>query len=297
MTPSATLAARGIRAAGVLHPTLGGMLAERAFFETRPRMPVHERDAATHSAARTGEVLVHGSAVRTYQWGSGDTAVLLLHGWRGRASAFATLVRELVADGRRVHAFDAPGHGASGGRRTDVRDWVETADRLQQRHGGFDALVGHSFGALAALTAARGSVPTPLVVTIAGAASPAAFVDQFAGDLRLTPASLAAMNRRFRARLDVDEQGMIDRYDAVADPLPADTELLVVHDRADTRMPDADALRLHDAHAGRSRLVRTDGFGHSRLLRADVVLDAIVERVRDAARRRLPHRQTDRGGR
>ncbi|WP_217184945.1 alpha/beta hydrolase [Streptomyces sp. AC495_CC817] len=270
------LIARGIRGTAVVSPALAGDLAYRAFFSTAPAMRVHPRDEATHTAACTGRLRVRDTDVVTYEWGAGDRTVLLLHGWRGRASQFAPLVRELVAEGLRVVAFDAPAHGSSGGRRTDVRDWVDAAEQLQAMHGPFAALIGHSFGALAALTAARTDVPTETVVVIAGAASPAAFVDEFAREFRLGAPTRARLERRFRERLGVDEEQLIRRYDAALHPLPEPTALLVAHDRGDRRMPDADVLRLQASHAGRSQLVRTEGFGHTRILQADAVLDAVV---------------------
>lgn len=282
MTSVPTLISRGIRTAAAISPALAGDLAYRAFFSTSPRMPVRERDEATHSTARRSRLEVHGDEIIAYDWGSGPRSVLLLHGWRGRASQFAPLVRELVSDGFRVVAFDAPAHGSSGGRGTDILDWLDAAEQLQSIHGGFDAIIGHSFGALAALTAARTTVPTRTVVAIAGAASPKAFVDQFSRDFRLSTATRTHMEARFRARLGVDEAEMVARYDAVRHPLPEDTELLVIHDRSDQRMPDADSLRLHAAHEGRSRLLRTEGFGHTRVLQADAVLDAILEQLAGA---------------
>jgi len=285
MQSSYALIVLGIRTASAVSPALGGALAYRAFFRTAPRMPVHPRDAETHSAARRGTIVVRDAEVCTYEWGAGDRTVLLLHGWQGRASQFAPLVRELVSEGFRVVSFDAPAHGSSRGRRTDIRDWVEAAGRLQSLAGPFSALIGHSFGALAALTIARSNVPADTVVAISGAASPAAFVAEFTRELGLGDATVARLEQRFRARLGVDERELVARYDAARHPLPEGTELLVVHDRADRRMPDADALRLHAAHAGRSRLVRTEGFGHTRILQADAVLDAVIEQLHGAGRR------------
>ncbi len=283
--PSApALVARGIRAASAISPTLGGTLAHRAFFSTGPRMRVHPRDEATHEAAATGSLRIRDADVTTYQWGRAPRRVLLLHGWRGRASQFAPLVREIVSEGFTAISFDAPAHGSSGGGRTDIRDWIATAEQLQRAHGRFDAIIGHSFGALAALTAARSTVPADAVVAIAGAASPAAFLGEFAREFRLSAPVRAQMERRFLAHLDLDESALVARYDAARHPLPEDTDLLVIHDRDDRRMPDADALRLHAAHPGRSRLLRTEGFGHTRILRADAVLDAVLEQLHGAVR-------------
>lgn len=284
--PSPTdLLARSIRATAHVSPRIAGGMAYRAFFSTAPRMTVHARDRATHDAAAVGRIAVGGAPVTTYRWGHGERSVLFLHGWRGRASQFAPLVRELVADGVAVVSFDAPAHGSSGGGRTDVRDWIDAAEQLALLHGPFDALVGHSFGALAALTAARTTVPVPAVAVIAGAASPDAFVEEFVREFRLTPATSARMVALFRARMGVDAAQLSARYDAARHPLPEGTDLLVVHDRRDRRMPDADALRLHAAHESRSRLLRTEGFGHTRILQADDVLDAVQEIVRRASRR------------
>ncbi|MBT2483869.1 MULTISPECIES: S9 family peptidase [unclassified Microbacterium] len=276
MPSLSALIAHSIRTIALVSPALAGALAYRAFFSTAPRMPVRPADAPTHADGRRDTIVVRGTDVTTYEWGRGDRTVLLLHGWRGRASQFAPLVRELVFEGFRVVSFDAPAHGASKGRHADVRDWVAAAEQLQAVHGPFAAIVGHSFGGFAALTAARSSVPVPAVAVIAGGAGPAAFIAEFSRQLGLDRATTAHMTAQFRRRLQVDETTIGARYDAAQHPLPLDTALLVVHDRGDRRMPDDDSLRLHAAHGGRSRLLRVEGFGHTRVLSADATIDAVV---------------------
>ncbi|WP_435748163.1 alpha/beta fold hydrolase [Microbacterium sp. PMB16] len=270
------LVGRSIRTTARLSPAISGYLSYRAFFAPGPRMRVRKWDATTHSEARRRSLTVRGIEVTGYEWGTGSRTVLLLHGWRGRASQFAPLVRELVYEGFRVVSFDAPAHGVSKGRRTDARDWVTLAEQLLAIHGPFAMIVGHSFGSLAALTAARSTVPTPAVAVIAGGAGPAAFLDEFVREFRVDRATAQNLTTRFQRRLGLDETAVTAQYDAAQHPLPADTSLLVVHDRTDQRMPDADSLRLHAAHGDRSRLLRTDGFGHTRVLSADATLDAVI---------------------
>ncbi|GAB6859590.1 alpha/beta fold hydrolase [Microbacterium xylanilyticum] len=281
MPASARLVAAAVRPVGLLTPALSARLALSLFFTATPRMSVRDADRATHEDARRERIRVRDAEVVVYRWGRGERTVLLLHGWQGRASQFAPLVRELVADGFRVISFDAPAHGDSGGRRTDVRDWVTAAELLKRTDGPFHALVGHSFGGFAALTAARTTVPAPHVAVIAGAGSATAYLSEFARALHLPPAVAARFERRFAARFGLDAAGVTAAFDAVRDPLPRGTELLVVHDRADRRMPDADALRVHAAHAGRFRLLRTEGLGHNRVLQDDAVLDAVPDLVHD----------------
>lgn len=265
-----------VAAASVLSPSLGSRVALTAFFETRPRMRVREIDEPTHERARRGSVRVRDLDLETYEWGRGDDTVLLVHGWRGRASQFATLVRELVYEGHHVVAFDAPGHGDSPGRRTDIRDWVAAIEQLQRAHGRFRAIIGHSFGALAALSAVRFGVVSSSVVTIAGAGTADAFVDEFETAMRLDAVTRRRFERTFLQRIGEDAASVTRRYDAIAHPLPAHVELLAVHDDGDRQMPAARSVRLVEAHAWRARMLRTTGLGHTRVLAADPVLAAIV---------------------
>ena len=49
--------------------------------------------------------------------------VLLLHGWDGRAAQMISFVEPLVDAGYAVLAVDAPAHGASAGRQTNMLEW------------------------------------------------------------------------------------------------------------------------------------------------------------------------------
>ena len=89
-------------------------------------------------------------------------------------------------------------------------------------------------------------------------------------------ATADALAERFARRIFPGEPDSWARFDAVASPLPAGMPLLVVHDRNDREVGVGEAVRLHDAHGERSRLVLTSGSGHSRVLGADAALDAIT---------------------
>ncbi|UFU08185.1 alpha/beta fold hydrolase [Ruania halotolerans] len=276
MSTLSTLIGRSLRFVGALSPPLAARLALRAFFTTAPRIAVRDTDAATDLAARVRLLRVRGRLLTTYEWGTGERTVLLLHGWRGRASQFAPLIRELTYEGFRVVSFDAPAHGRSVGGRADIRDWVAAAEALHARYGQFRAIVGHSLGGLAALTVARSIAPTEFVAVVSGVGSPDPFMSAFARDFRLDARTAGRVKARFLARLGEDERSASLRYDAVLHPLPPGTELLVVHDIGDRRMPDTDARRLHEVHAERSRMLHTTGFGHTRILTSDTFLDAVT---------------------
>ena len=269
-------ARRAIGAASAASPRLGGQAALAAFSSTGGRMAVRADDEATHDRARRGTVSVRGQDLVTYRWGRGDVTVLLVHGWRGRASQFAPLVRELVAEGFHVVSFDAPAHGDSPGRRTDIRDWLAAITALQAVHGRFRTIVGHSFGALAAVSAARDGVTTASIAPIAGAGSASAFLTEFADSIALDDPTRARVEAAFRRRIGVDEASLTHRYDAIAHPLPPAIDLLVAHDERDRQLSPDWSRQLFQAHREQARLVATDGFGHARILAADPVLDAVV---------------------
>ncbi len=271
-----TLTVAGLRAADRVSPAVAGRLAMPLFRRVRPALRVRPTDRAVHEHAERGTITVRGRTVVTYSWGSGPETVLLVHGWRGRASQFGPLVRELRADGYRVVAFDAPANGESAGRHTDIRDWLEAIAVLQRRHGMFRLIVGHSFGSLAALTAVREGTVAGGVVAIAGMADARYLVDSFAARVGLGTASADVLATRFAARLRPGVADPYVRFDATRAPLPESVPLLVVHDRGDREVAVAESLRLHEAHGERSRLVLTEGAGHSRVLGVDPTLDAVT---------------------
>lgn len=276
----------GIRTAASLSPALGARAALPVLFLAAPPMPLGVSSplaAATERNADTGSLIVRGRPITTYAWGSGDRSVLLLHGWRGRATQFAPLIAQLTAAGMRVVSFDAPAHGTSPGRTTDLRDWVAAAGQLHERDGSFDAIVGHSLGGLAALTAARELAPTPAVAVVSAPTNPGRILTEFADELALPETARPHLTRRFAARVDETQATLLDRYDAAAHPLSESTRLLIVHDKQDRRIPDSEALRLREAHGERAQLLRTSGLGHSRILAAEPVVTALAEFVTAAA--------------
>ena len=91
-----------------------------------------------------------------YRRGGSGIPLILIHGWRGTSNHWQETLTSL-ADIREVHAFDLPGHGETPPRAAPLTPeglaalTLEYADRAGLTH--FD-LVGHSFGAVVAVTVA-----------------------------------------------------------------------------------------------------------------------------------------------
>jgi alpha-beta hydrolase superfamily lysophospholipase len=87
----------------------------------------------------------------------GGPAILLVHGFQEHSGRYVELAGELSGAGFDVVRFDLRGHGRSGGRRGDVRDFEDflvDVDRVFEAAVAPDArrfLLGHSLGGLIAL--------------------------------------------------------------------------------------------------------------------------------------------------
>lgn len=278
-----------LRATDRLHPGLGARAAASAFLHVGPRMPLHPGAAEIMGQARRDTVVVPGAPgdVVRYEWGSGDRVVLLVHGWQGRAAQFAPLAARLAHSGMRVVAFDAPAHGAAGGRSCTVLDIIRAAQVLADdalADGSatrLRAVVGHSLGGLAAMTAVADGLPAETTVTVAAPADVDAVFRVFAAQLDLPDDVRAGVRARVASRVGERETDALSAVRPVPGLAP-----LVVHDRADRRMPVAEAVRIAEAHPGAELLV-TEGSGHARILATGSVIERIADHVHSAPARAL----------
>ncbi|WP_461472195.1 alpha/beta fold hydrolase [Microbacterium sp. HJ5] len=269
-----------VRGAAAVSPELGAAVALPLFGRVAGPRPIGAEAEATMWQAHRSSVVVDGLAgggidVAVYDWGRGDDVVVLAHGWDGRASQFAPLVRELVAEGYRVVAFDAPAHGATGGRGTYLIDWLDVLAALQRSYGRFRAVIGHSFGGLATLLAAADGLSVDRVATVAAPADADLLLSQFRVMLGYDERTAVAMRRRFARRYFPGEADPLARLSPVLRPLPARVGLLAMHDEGDQVVPFGELARLAGANP-RARVVATRGLGHNRILASDEFLDAVV---------------------
>jgi pimeloyl-ACP methyl ester carboxylesterase len=270
------------RLASAVWPGLARRQAER-LFTTPPRYA--GRRAVAADAARA---FVTSGRDRIAVWQAGPAgapAVLLSHGWGGRGAQMGSFVAPLLARGFRVVWFDQPGHGDSGRGRVGLPDFVRAIHALAQSHGPFAAAIGHSLGAAALGLALRAGMPLARVALVSSPASMSEHTRQFARLLGIPPRVRDAMRRRIERRYGV-RFADIDRIEDLARLQQA---ALFVHDTGDAQIPFAHALRLA-GHLPNARLTRTYGFGHHRILREPVVVDAIADFIagRDDVPAELP---------
>jgi pimeloyl-ACP methyl ester carboxylesterase len=260
---------RGIRIWFRLASIVAPRVAERqaaAMFLTPQRRPAAHRRRHPRGARpvlMTGD----GLGLQGWEWGLGAKPIaLLVHGWGGLASDMTAIAEALLEGGRRVLAFDMPGHGRSPGRRTSLVEWVRALGAIERWAGGIDAVVGHSFGTAALALALEEQMQARRAVLLAPSPGPMDALDQARRFMGLPEARVPGMIARLRAVVGHDMPHFEPARAARSIRVPA----LILHDPADSEVPFEAVERLADAWRG-SRLELLTGVGHYRILRDPAV--------------------------
>ncbi|CDN89749.1 MULTISPECIES: alpha/beta hydrolase [Hydrogenophaga] len=257
-----------------LAPGLASRAALRLFLTPRRhKTPAWER---THlESARPATLKVGKRAFKAYAWGDGPRTIVMCHSWGGRGSQLGAFVPELTQRGFRVVAFDAPAHGASEGRQTDMMEYSSAVAAVVLHFGPVYGLLGHSFGAGNALFSWRRFRFPVERVALVGCFSNAIWITERFGELVGIPQkTIAAM----RSRLERRHQGELQWESLVIGEMAREFPgpLMAVHDRDDAEIPYFHAERLLKA-SGRAAdcLLTTSGLGHRRIVRDAAVVKAV----------------------
>ncbi len=252
-------------------PGLAAQALERLFL-TPLRHATPEREKPwIANAWRTSIPFDEERALALYAWGQGPT-ILLVHGWAGRASQLAVYAEPLAARGFRVVAFDAPAHGHSTGKRTALPEFAAAIERVAEAVGPLHGIVSHSIGTAATTLALSRGLAAQRLVYLSPPDRPCNYLDRAASWLGFPEPVTRETQRRIERRFEV-------RFaDADGPPLAAalDNPLLVVHDRDDTDVPYREGEALAAAWPG-SVMKTTTGLGHTRIIRDEEVVRAVVE--------------------
>lgn len=270
---------RGIRVARagcrVLCRVAPGVAAHLAYalLSKPPRGVEKPWQSALRRRACCSRLAFGGGDLAVYEWGRGPI-VLLVHGWGAHALHMGRLIDPLVDAGYRVVAFDAPAHGRSHGRHTDLIEYAAAVAAVAERLGSVHTLVAHSFGASMALFAQRDwGLACSRQIYISSFDHCKWFTEAFAHYLGLQPGVIEQARRmmveRHSGRLDWNGLSVVEMLRRTKQPT------LIVHDQDDEEIPFQHSLSLLEA-APHAQFHATRLLGHHRLLGSREVIDRVV---------------------
>jgi len=271
-----------------LSPGVAGRIAFELFCRTPGRRPKGAKARHVFMAGRNRLrqatlvrlALSRGMAAAHHLSAEGEAdrpRILVVHGWGSRAEYLSDLAWGLRQTGADVIVLDLPGHGASSGRRLDLKIAAEAIVAAERHFGRFDGVVGHSFGGAAVMMAAGGvfsDLQTLKATRIALIGSPSSMgevFNGFASMVGLGRSSVGAM----RSRAVEIAGARVEDLDGVSVARRIDRPLLVVHAEDDKEVNVGHAQR----YIGVSPHVRhlwANGHGHRRIVSAPEVIAAVA---------------------
>jgi pimeloyl-ACP methyl ester carboxylesterase len=268
----------GMNVLGAVAPPLAGRWAYDLFRRpARFRDPAWEAEIA-RKAERRWHIPFGDGRLAALGWGEGPL-VLLVHGWSGRGTQLGAFVAPLVAAAYSVVAFDAPAHGRSTGRRTNLFEVADSVRHVAAQAGPVTAVVAHSFGAAATTLALGDGMEAGGVAFLGPACRASQAVKGFARQLGLTlPVELGLRGELERSFGTSVWQETSAANVARSLKIPA----LLIHDLEDREVPYREAQILAHSWPG-ARLHTTAGLGHRRILRDPATLTEVVSFLKGLA--------------
>lgn len=286
-SPRTSLLRGSLGSLGRLAPALAAQIGYRLLATPPYAMERPWQRQLRENAAVTRRVEIGDGSVAVFEWGAlSSPAILMVHGWGSRATHLGRMFEPLVAGGFRVVAFDAPAHGFSSGKRTDLIGFAGAIHAVAQASGPLHAIIAHSFGAAMALLAMRDwGTDARRLVLISAFEHCRWFCDAFGRYAGLPPVVLDRMRQmlvdRHNGRIDWNRLSVVEMLRAANRPT------LLVHDEDDLEIPFSHGIALSEG-APHATLHVTRGFGHHRVLGQAPVIERVAAFVGDRALHSTP---------
>ncbi|MEP7277657.1 MAG: alpha/beta fold hydrolase [Bacteroidota bacterium] len=221
-------------------------------------------------------ISVEGITVRGFKWNRGGIKrVLILHGFESTCKNFDAYVKTLVAKNYEVVAFDAPAHGASGGKRITLPLYRHMIESVYFKLGGIQGFIAHSFGGLAAAHAME-KLPVDAgtrLVLIAPLTETSTAIDSFFRFLQLGD----GVRTEFE-KIIYEKSGAPAAHFSIPRTLQQiKASVLWIHDKNDDITPLKDVKPvIEQAYPNVSFLI-TEGLGHKKIYRDSRVVQAATD--------------------
>ncbi len=240
------------------------------------RPTINSKQRAFLKSADQGTFEHNGVKIQCYRWGTGPKNILMLHGWQSHTYRWKKYIESLNKEEYSLHAFDAPGHGLSGGKFLTVPLYSEVIENYISRIGPLDSTISHSIGSFSALYTfyKNPKLSSGRIVTLASPGEAQEFFDFYQRSLALSNRCIQYVTDRFEEVFQMKPSGFSAPYFASSIQVPG----LIIHDEEDDNTPVIHSRRIHEAWKN-SRFIATKGLGHN--LRSDDVVNEVMKFIQE----------------
>ena len=255
-----------------LNPYWGMRLA--AFFFSKPfRYKRPKRELPILSRAQRSTYLVQklNKTVWCYHWSGKGPKIVLVHGWSSRATNFYEIIEKLTLSDYDVYAFDAVAHGESKGIITNIPELIKTLEELVQEWGPVEAILGHSGGGFASAYVVAQNPQIKKLILISPFNKVTDVFKIYFEMIQLGENARLLMIGYFNKLTGKNVQELSGELSAQA--IRAKT--LVIHDRNDKEVQVEDSIDIAK-NLKNGQLILTEGLGHRRILRDEMVINELV---------------------
>ncbi len=209
--------------------------------------------------------------ITSYQYGKSDKKILLAHGWSGRGTQLVKIADALLKNGYSTISFDAPAHGKSAGKQSNMVEFIEAIHLLEEEHGPFEFAIGHSLGGMAVLNAISQNLAVKKAICIGCADLVSDIVDDFITKLKLDNSISKKIQQFYENKIGRTMNSYSSSTVATKIKIP----VLVIHDHQDLEVPYSCATNICNTLSN-GTLFATSNLGHRKILGDTQVIKQII---------------------
>lgn len=195
-------------------------------------------------------------------WGDKNSkSILLVHGWSGRGTQFHQVIESLLKDNWRVISFDAPGHGNSKLKTSNLLEFTYCCLEICQKFGPLEHAIGHSLGGGALFNALDRGADFKSIVCIGTPATIPMVVEDFALKVKASPKIAKGILKTIERNFEINVEEISSNVLAYKHQPKG----LIIHDTEDLDVAVENAFILKKSWTNAELLIST-GYGHRKII-------------------------------
>lgn len=242
-------------------------------FSAPMKIDIPERELMMRNSSKKERLMLPEckKEIQVYIYGYSKKKVLLVHGWAGRGTQLFQIADKVLENRMMVISFDAPAHGLSTGKRTNMQEFLEAIREIDKKYGPFDAAIGHSYGGMSLINAVADGLQVNTLTTIGADNSIRKIFSYLVGKMELNEEIAKRLGNAFEKKYQIKLDSLTSEHKAVHVHIPT----LVIHDSEDRFVDVSSAVDIRQS-LKKGELLITHGLGHHRIFKDQYIIQRII---------------------